>query len=46
MHAQVLSKLAARGNPVAGTQFTSMYQRAKLVAELHVEGNVAFALKL
>jgi hypothetical protein len=46
MHAQVLSKLAAGGNPVAGAQFTGMYQRAELIAELYVERDVAFALKL
>ena len=46
VHAQMLREFAACGNAVAGAQFAAMYQRAKLVAELHVERDVAFGLEL
>jgi hypothetical protein len=42
----MLRQFAASRNTVAGTQFAGMHQSAKLVAELHVKWDVAFALKL
>jgi hypothetical protein len=36
MHAQMLRQFAAGWNAVASAQFAGVYQRAELVAKLHV----------
>jgi len=46
MHAQHLGQFPAGGNPVAGAQIARMHQGAQLVAQLNVEGNVTFGLKV
>jgi ABC-type sulfate/molybdate transport systems ATPase subunit len=46
MNTEHLRKFAAGGNAVAGAKVTSVNQGAKLIAELNVQGNVAFGLKV
>jgi hypothetical protein len=46
MDTKHLREFAAGGNAVAGVKVTGVNEGAKLVAELDVEGNVAFGLKV
>ena len=46
MDAEHLRQFPAGGNAVAGTQIARMDQGAQLVAQLNVEGNVTFGLKV
>ncbi len=44
VHAQLQRQFAAGGNAVARAQIAGVHQRAKLVAQLDVERNMAFRL--
>jgi len=46
VHAKLRGKFAARRNALARPQISAMHKRANLVAQLHVEWNVAFALQM
>jgi hypothetical protein len=46
VNAQHGSELAAGGDAVTGTQITGVYESAKLVAKLDVQGNVTFWLEV
>ena len=46
MNTEHLREFAAGGNAVAGAKVTGMNEGAKLIAELNVERNVAFGLKV
>jgi len=46
VNAQLHGQFAARRDSIAGAKFARMDERAKLIAKLDVEGNVAFRLNL